>query len=151
VNPYRIGRRLWSAHRIRLRRYATTSVICTAFTIAGLAVCVGLFQLPAGWSNFGVVLVALPVNFELSRRWVWSHSGPRRWMGQAVPFAAFSLVGLGLSTLCVHEVAISTSDWARATRTTAVELANLTAFGSLWLLQYVALDRLLFSWRPEWR
>ncbi len=32
-------------------------------------------------------------------------------------------------------------------RTVAVEAANLAAFGSLWIVQYVVLDRLLFHRR----
>ena len=151
MSPTPALRHLWSVHGAKLFRYAMTSALCTAFTIVGLAVCVGVLELPAGWSNFGIVLVALPVNFELSRRWVWSQAGPRHWVSQVVPFAAFSLAGLGLSTLSVHQVATATSSWAAESRTAVVELANLTAFGGLWLVQYVAFDRLLFSRRAQSR
>ena len=65
------------------------------------------------------------------------------------PFALLCLCGLTLSTVSVHAAAT----WAdhmqvsASGRTITVMGANLAAFGSLWVVQFLVLDRLLFSAR----
>ena len=41
------------------------------------------------------------------------------------------------------------NDWPRLWHTVAVEVANIGAFGSLWVLQFVLLDRVLFRRRKQ--
>jgi len=131
-------------HVIRLVRYGRASLVCTALSMTGLAILVGGAHVPASWANAGIVLMLTPVSFELNRRWVWP-AVARRAAGHILPFFAFSLAGLAGSTLAVHIASHLTSRWHTGPRTTAVELASLVAFGGLWLVQYVVLDRVVFS------
>ncbi|HSS10725.1 MAG TPA: hypothetical protein VLL25_12620, partial [Acidimicrobiales bacterium] len=63
------------------------------------------------------------------------------------PFWVLSFIGVGLSTIAVN---MATS-WASASglgataRTLAAEFANVGTFGTLWVVQYVVLDRVLFT------
>lgn len=127
-------------------RYGTVSVIATGLSMSTLAILVGTGATTAGWANVLATCVGIGPSFELNRRWVWRHDGPRSWHKQVLPFAVLTFTGLGLSTLAVHV----TNGWAlhaglgTGARTLAVEAANLTAFGSVWLLQFFVLDRYLF-------
>lgn len=131
-------------------RYGTVSVIATSLSMITLAILVSTGATTAGWANVIATCVAIGPSFELNRRWVWGHDGPRSWHKQVLPFAVLTFTGLGLSTLAVHV----TNGWAlhaglgTGARTLAVEAANLAAFGSVWLLQFFVLDRILFH-RPH--
>jgi putative flippase GtrA len=61
-----------------------------------------------------------------------------------VPFTALSFTGLLVSTVTVGLVSARTTSWSHWGHTVAVELANVAAYGSLWVVQYVVLDRFLF-------
>ena len=88
-------------------------------------------------------------SFELNRRWVWGRTGHRRLLAEVGPFCALSFTGLGLSTLAVSLAAswAARSHLGTTGRTLASELANVAAFGSLWVVQYLVLDRVLFRGR----
>ena len=137
------------SHLLKLFRYSALSVFFTALTFVGLALLVGVLNFPAGWSNFVVVGATIPLAFELNRRWVWSAPGGKWWRTpEVIPFGAFSLVALALSTFLVHQTGLAFAHWSRSGRAVAVEAASLASFGSLWLIEYVFLDRILFRSRP---
>lgn len=137
------------SHLVKLLRYSALSVLFTALTFVGLAVLVGGLDAPAGWANFAIVAASIPLGFELNRRWVWASPGGKWWKSpEVVPFGAFSLVALGLSTFAVHRAGLAVADWSRSGRTVAVEGASLASFGTLWVIQYLVLDRVLFKARP---
>jgi putative flippase GtrA len=129
-------------HATKLFRYGTVSLICTSLSLVCLAILVGLLALSPSWSNAGVVLCLTPLSFELNRRWVWADM-EERLVRHAAPFFAFSVAGLALSTITVHGAAMVTSQSPRPLRTAAVDFASLSAFGLLWLAQYVVVDRLV--------
>lgn len=85
-------------------------------------------------------------SFELNRRWVWGKRGRRSIRREIGPFVSLTAIGLALSTVTVTMTAWWAAQWnlSGATRTLAIEAANMAAFGSVWLVQYVILDRLLF-------
>jgi putative flippase GtrA len=138
--------RRYREHATKLVRYGTVSLICTTLSLVCLAILVGLLALSPSWSNAGVVLCLTPLSFELNRRWVWAHT-EERLLRHAAAFFAFSLAGLALSTVAVHGAARVTSESSRPLRTAAVGSASLSAFGLLWLAQYVFVDQLVF--RPR--
>ena len=115
--PPRLGDRRTTA--IRLFRYASVSVIATA---------VG----------------AVP-SFEVNRRWVWSNRARRSLLRQIVPFCSLTVIGLVVSTAAVGLVAAHTARWNRIGHTVAIEAANVAAYGSLWVVQFILLDRFLFG------
>jgi len=131
-------------------RYGTVSLIATATSLTVLGVLVSATSIPAGFANVIATAVGAVPSFELNRRWVWRRTGRRSVRGELVPFWLLSLTGLALSTLAVSLAAA----WAGAAglhgaaRTATIELANVAAWGSLWVAQFVILDRLLFR-RPE--
>jgi putative flippase GtrA len=87
----------------------------------------------------------------LNRRWVWGLRGRTSLAAEVVPFVAMSLTALVLSTAAVSWVArVADAEGAGSpARTVAVLAANVTVFGSLWVLQFLLLDRVLFRRRSR--
>jgi hypothetical protein len=56
-----------------------------------------------------------------------------------------SFAGLIISTIAVHVASDATVNSSRLLHTVAVEMANVAAYGALWILQFVLCDRILFS------
>jgi putative flippase GtrA len=127
-------------------RYGTVSVIATATSLTVLGVLVSTTSIPAGVANVIATAVGTVPSFELNRRWVWQRTGRRSVRAELVPFWILSFTGLALSTLTVSLAA----SWADASglqglaRTALIEVANIAAWGSLWVAQFVILDRFLF-------
>jgi putative flippase GtrA len=127
-------------------RYGTVSIIATVTSMIVLGVLVTATTIPAGWANVIATAVGTFPSFELNRRWVWGKTGKRSMRGEVGPFWILSFAGLALSTLTVSLAAA----WAAragvdaTTRTVVIEAASVAAFGSLWVAQFVILDRVLF-------
>jgi putative flippase GtrA len=141
----------WSgAGRLRqLFRYGSVSIISTVVGLSVLGVLVGTRTLRPGWANVVATAVGTVPSFELNRRWVWGRTGSSSLVREVGPFCVMSFLGLALSTLGVTAAA----RWAShrgvgpLTRTGVVEATNIAAFGSLWIVQFVLLDRVLFRRR----
>ncbi len=142
-------RRVDRSTLIRLIRYTAVSLVATTTSLATLAVLVGVLSLPATWSNVVATAVGTVPSFELNRRWVWTSRTRRSLRRQVVPFCALSFSGLALSTAAVATVSAHTVGWSRWSHTVAVEGANGTAYASLWIVQYLLLDRILFARRGD--
>lgn len=128
-----------------LLRYATVSAIATVVGLSVLAVLVGVAHMAAGWSNVVATAVGTLPSFELNRRWVWRRSD-RSLLTQALPFVALAFVELIVSTAAVHAAGAwaDRQGLADLMRVVVVLAANVAAFGSLWVAQFVLCDRLLF-------
>ncbi|HKE76034.1 MAG TPA: bifunctional glycosyltransferase family 2/GtrA family protein [Acidimicrobiales bacterium] len=140
--------------RRRLRqvvRYAGVSVVATVTSLTVLAVLVSTNAVPAGWANVMATLAGITPSFVLNRRWVWGLRGRTSLAAEVVPFVAMSLTALVLSTAAVSWVArVADAHGAGSpARTAAVLAANVTVFGSLWVLQFLLLDRVLFRRRSR--
>ena len=135
----------------KLFRYAAVSVIATSVSLTVLGVLIATSTTSAGWANVIATATGTVPSFELNRRWVWNRRGTRSLMAEIGPFCALSFVGLGLSTVAVSAAA----QWAEATglgvaaRTIAAEGASVITFGTLWVVQYLLLDRVLFRSKPS--
>jgi putative flippase GtrA len=136
--------------RVRqLIRYAAVSGIATGVSQCVLAVLVATRATGAVTANIIATMVGTIPSFEFNRRWVWGKTGRRSMSTEVVPFAAISATGLALSSLAV---AIA-SRWADAValdttwRTLTVQVANLSAFGVVWIAQFFLLDKVLFRSR----
>jgi putative flippase GtrA len=135
-------------HRARLAkfvRYASVSAISTVTSLTVLGVLVGLLRVDAVVANVVATAIGTVPSFELNRRWVWSQRGGDRRLTQLVPFCALSFGGLVLSSIAVHLASAATLASSRIVHTGAVELANVGAYGALWLIQFFLCDRLLFA------
>ncbi|WP_426573614.1 GtrA family protein [Aquihabitans sp. McL0605] len=131
----------------RFLRYGLVSVIATGTSLLVLGVLVATHTMTPGWANVAATAVGTVPSFELNRRWVWRRHGASSIGAEVIPFAAMSAAGLVLSTLAVS-LAGRWTDQAGlvgADRTMAIQAASLAAFGILWLLQFVLLDRVLFA------
>jgi putative flippase GtrA len=130
----------------RLGRYGAVSIVTSLVVLGTLGVLVGVVDAPAGWSNVIATCVGIALSYELNRRWTWQRRGGAPTASQMVSFAAMNLAGLGLSTVAVHTVAVIATehDLTRLPRTAAVELVNIAAWGLLWVVQFVVLDRFVF-------
>jgi putative flippase GtrA len=128
----------------RLIRYGSVSAISTAISLTLLGVLVGLLSFPAIWANVIATSIATVPSFELNRRWVWAQRGQRSLLRQATPYFLLSFTGLVLSTFAVHLASDATSATSRLLHTAAVEMANVAAYGALWIIQFVLCDRILF-------
>lgn len=130
----------------KLLRYAAVSAIATSVSLTILGVLVASGTASPGWANIVATAAGTVPSFELNRRWVWGKKGRRAVAAEIGPFCVLSFTGLALSTLAVT----AASGWAAAagygvgTRTAVAEAANVAAFGTLWVAQYLVLDRLLF-------
>jgi putative flippase GtrA len=143
--------RRWSGGgRVRqLLRYSSVSLVSTVVGLSVLGALVATRTLSPGWANVVATAVGTVPSFELNRRWVWRRTGHRSLVREVGPFCVISFLGLAVSTLAVTTAA----RWAghhgvgTTTRTAVVEAANVAAFGSLWVAQFLLLDRVLFRWR----
>jgi putative flippase GtrA len=96
-------------------------------------------DLGAVWSNvLAVGLSAIPA-FLVLRRWVWGRVGGHSVTREIVPFWSYTLLGLGVSTAIVAAVE------QRWPSPLAVSLANIGAFGALWVTKFLLLDRWMFA------
>lgn len=138
------------AHRVwQLARYGTVSIVATLTSMTVLGGLVATATLTPGWANIVATGVGTVPSFELNRRWVWGRTGRRSIGAEVGPFCVLSFAGLALSTATVS----AAGHWATSAgldavwRTGVVEAANVAAFGSLWILQFLVLDRVLFARR----
>jgi len=130
----------------KLMRYAAVSAVSTTVSLTLLGLLVATNTTGAGWANVIATGVGPIPSFELNRRWVWGKTGRRSLLAEVGPFCALSFTGLGISTLAVSAAA----SWATraglgtTARTLSAEAANIATFGTLWVAQYLILDRILF-------
>jgi putative flippase GtrA len=124
-------------------KYAAVSVFNVLFGQGLLVLANHVFEWSFVWSNvFAVSISAFPA-YVLSRRWIWQKKGNNHFWKEVVPFWAMAFFGLGLSTLFAY-IAAQISD-----ATIVLQLANLSAFGILWVAKFFVLDKLLFNTDDE--
>ncbi len=136
-------------HVAQLLRYSAVSAISTSVSLTVLGVLIATRAVTAGWATVIATAVATVPSFELNRRWVWAKQGPRSIHKEAVPYFALTFVGLGLSTVTVSTATgyVSAHHVSDATRTVVALAAYLFGFGTVWIAQYVILDKVLFRHR----
>jgi putative flippase GtrA len=131
----------------KLARYSAVSAISSSisWTILGALVITGATT--AGWANVIATAVGTVPSFELNRRWVWGKRGARSLLAEIGPFTVLSFTGLALSTVAVSVAAgwASAAGFGTTARAVAAEAASIATFGTLWVVQYLLLDRVLFA------
>ena len=134
----------------QLIRYGMVSAIATTTSLAILTGLVASDTMRPAPANVTATLVGMLPSFELNRRWVWGGQGRPSVRRQMVPFAVLSLIGLLLSTAAVGAAGRLAFDAGWSSDATAVvsAIANLGAFGVVWIAQFFILDRLLFRTPP---
>jgi putative flippase GtrA len=141
--------RLWNFIRtpegMKLVRYATVSVISALTSIVILTIVYGVLRLwTEVWSTlFANVMAGFPSYF-LNRQWVWGKSGRSHIWREILPFWVTSLTGIGFALFTAslaHNYAHS-HNLHHLARTALVVGANVAAFGTIWLLKFMILNRL---------
>jgi len=130
---------------LKLIRYTAVSAISALTSLVILTIVYGVLRL---WSEvvstlFANVMAGFPSYF-LNRRWVWKKGGRSHLWREVLPFWVMSLTGIGFALFAasvVHNFA-NAHDLQHLTRTVLVVGANIAAFGILWLVKFIILNRL---------
>jgi len=141
--------RLWNFARtpegLKLIRYTAVSAISALTSLVILTIVYGVFRL---WSEvistlFSNVMAGFPSYF-LNRKWVWKKGGRSHLWREILPFWVMSLTGIGfaLFTASLVQQFANTHHLHHLARTVLVVGANIAAFGTLWVLKFIILNRL---------
>lgn len=120
-------------------KYSFVSGISVLLTLTLLIGFKGGLGLSGVTANVLAVSLAAGPSYVLNRYWTWGKRGRNHVWKEMVPFWSMALLGLAFSTWLV---ALADQRWGTVL---AVSLANLCAFGLLWVGKFVALDRVLFA------
>jgi putative flippase GtrA len=122
--------------RIRTKgpRYVMVSVV-NVVVGAGLLFLLQKWMRPTYANVVSVAIGAIPA-YYMSRAWVWGKRGKSHWKKEVLPFWVFTFSGLVMSTALISYVDNHT------TNRVAILVAQLFAFGVLWVLRFFLLDKL---------
>ena len=123
----------------KLIRFSAVSMMVVPVAQVLLIVFQVGFGLSGVLSNFLTVTLTTIPAYLLNRAWVWGKRDRHRLTTEVLPFWAMALIGLVLSTILVAWV----ESWTSAPL--AVNAANLFAFGTIWAVKFVVLDRIMFG------
>jgi putative flippase GtrA len=141
--------RLWRlAHTregLKVIRYTLVSVISAVTSLVILTIVFGVLRLgnEVVCTLFANVMAGIPSYF-LNRQWVWGKSGRSHLWREVLPFWVMSITGI-LFALYAASLAQSFANehhLQHLARTVLVLGANVAAFGILWLLKFLILNRL---------
>jgi putative flippase GtrA len=135
---------------VTLRRAARCMAVSIGTTVLSTTILIVLavgLGMRAGTANVIAVACGILPSYLGNRRWVWGRTGKGSLPREVAPFWAMSLAGLVASTLLVDEVGTISAHWSGFARAIVLPTANLAVFGALWLVQFVVLDRIIFSVR----
>ncbi len=142
-------RRAWglltSPEGLKLVRYSAVSVVSVITSATLLVIFFGLLHLGSEVScTLAANVIAGGVSYVLYRRWVWKKGGRSHFWREVVPFWIMSFTGLGFALVAANLAKnFSTAhDLKHVTRTIVVLGANYLAFGIVWLLKFLVLNRL---------
>jgi putative flippase GtrA len=141
--------RVWlfshTAEGRKLVRYALVSVVSAVFAFTVLTIVYGVLQL---WTEVPSVVVSNIVatffNYYLNRRWVWGKSGRSNLLKEVLPFWVTSISGmiLALYTASLARQFSDSHHLGHWTRTVVVLGANTLAFGIIWGIKFLILNRI---------
>src|ERR1019366_7001130 len=141
--------RLWQFLRtpqgLKLLRYSAVSIISALTSLVILTIVYGVLRL---WTEvasvlFSNVMAGIP-SYILNRRWVWGKSGRSHIWREILPFWVMSITGIGfaLYTASLAHNFAQSHHLHHLAQTVLVVGANIAAFGILWLLKFIILNRL---------
>ena len=134
----------------RVARCLSVSVFTTLVSLTTLAFLTARFGMTPWRANVMATALGTVPSYQLNRRWVWRRRGASDLRREVAPLWALTGGGLVLSTLAVDRAdrLAGALGVTGAVRTFGLLAANVTAFGVLWVAQFVLLDRVLFRHRP---
>jgi putative flippase GtrA len=141
--------RLWrfchTPQGLKVVRYTMVSMISALTSLVILTIVYGVLRL---WSEvvstlFANIMAGFP-SYYLNRRWVWRKGGRSHVWRELLPFWVMSITGIGFA-LYTASLAHNFADahhLQHLARTVLVVGANIAAFGILWFLKFLILNRL---------
>jgi putative flippase GtrA len=130
----------------RIIRSLAVSGVTTVLSLSILAVLIRFDVTSPARANVIATVAGIGPSFALNRRWAWRGRGRGHLTRELAPFWAYSLLSLVLSTLVVARAAAwaVSIDASPELRTAIALAANIATFGTLWIGQFLLLDRVLF-------
>jgi putative flippase GtrA len=132
-------------------KYSAVSMINVLIGQGLLVFFSALLHLSPAISNVLAVSISAVPAYYLTRAWVWGKTGKSHLTKEVLPFWGFAFAGLILSTGAVWVATHITGivDIPPADRTfiqkLVPNLANLFAFGVLWVVKFFVLDSFMFG------
>ena len=141
--------RLWrfcqTPQGLKVVRYTMVSMISALTSLVILTIVYGVLRL---WSEvvstlFANIMAGFP-SYYLNRRWVWRKGGRSHIWRELLPFWVMSITGIGfaLYTATLAHNFADAHHLQHLARTVLVVGANIAAFGILWILKFLILNRL---------
>jgi putative flippase GtrA len=135
---------------VRLVRYGLVSAVAIGVSQCVLALTFGLLRWDAVPANVLATGVATLPSYMLNRQWVWGLGGRSHVFREIVPFWVLAFLSLVASTaaaaFAASWAAMVTSD--HRSRTLIVMAATLVAFGLLWVVRFLLMNRFMFAGSP---
>ena len=131
-------------------RYSLVSVVAIVISQATILICAWVFGLSGIAANTIGAVAATPASYELNRKWAWGKSGKSHMWREVVPFWSLTLLGWLASTGTV-EVAdnmAKSHGVGGLGRAVAIMGASLFAYGVVWIVKFIVLNRLVFGAKP---
>ena len=125
---------------LKLVKYSTASLSGVVSSVITLNVCLLVLELGAVTSNIIAVTVGSIPNYLINRAWTFNKAGTHSFTREILPFWLMAVLGLILSTF-----AVAWADQRWDGNALALNIANLGAFGVLWVAKFFVLERVLFK------
>ena len=125
--------------RTKLLRYSGVSIVAVVVTQGVLGFGLVVFKWPPLVANIVAVTIGAVPAYLMNRSWVWGRRDSHSVREEILPFWFYSLIGLAISTICVALADV----WFASPA--VLMLANLLAFGSIWLGKFFVLETILFN------
>ena len=130
---------------LKVVKYTMVSAISALTSLCVLTLVYGVLRLWTEVSSalFANIMAGVP-SYILNRRWVWRKAGRSHLWREILPFWVMSLTGIGfalVTSTLAHNFADS-HHLHHLARTVLVVGANIAAFGILWFLKFLILNRL---------
>jgi putative flippase GtrA len=139
-------RELRSSVRVRkLVKFTLVSGISTVISFGSISLLYGLNIISSViWATvIGNIAAAIPA-YHLNRGWTWGKHGRSSFVGEILPFAFMSALGLGVSLLGAAWVraVVHSHHLSHLTNTGLVAGANIVSFGVFWVLKILVFNRI---------
>lgn len=135
----------------RAIRYTATSVICVVITQVLIILFMNVIDIRVFdrfsrevQSNLASTMLTSIPAFILNKYWVWGKRGKAHLRREVLPFWLFTVAGWIISTGMVALVTNIAGN-NETEKTILVMAANIMGFGTLWVLKYIFLDKIMFG------
>jgi putative flippase GtrA len=139
VTPLSVLDRVTGGRGVKAIRYSMVSVVGVGVHQVVLLTAYAIMGMRGVTANVIAASVAAVPAFLLNKRWVWGAGGGAHFRREVLPFWAFTIAGLLLSTAFV---AVADA-WTESALFVAG--ASIAGFGVLWVAKFLFLDQVMFG------